>query len=635
MTQHQTTLARPAWLDGAATPLGATRAGADTRFAVVAEADAVWIRLVRPGTLESHVQELRPAPGEPLVWTAIVQGDRAGWAYRYEIQRDGARLSDIVDPWARLVRNDTALVAHPGGEPVAPRPLLDPADAIIYELHVRDFTRDPACGVRPDWRGKYLGLSQAGTRLDGTATATGLDHILELGVNVVQLMPVHAFSLPYNPEYEWGYMPNDYNAPHPGYASGVEPDAPIRELKRTISALHQHGLRVTLDVVYNHTAEKWPKKLRSLMALAPRTFFRFKDDGTPHDGSACGNEFRSDSEHGRRFIVESVRYWVTEFGVDGFRFDLMGLIDPATMELVTQELHAIDPTILVYGEPWAGGPAGIDVNSKGNQRGRGWAVFNDQMRDGLRGEVFEIDDTGFLNAGTDVADVKAGIRAGLDHFAASPLETINYVECHDNHTLQDRLQITDKKRKIHGSEEAFDRMSRLAVLALMTSQGIPFIHSGQEFGRTKAGEDNTYNLGDQINNIRWSDKERHARRNRFYRDAIALRKAHPVFRLKTREHIDTALAFLDDDLAMTLPEGTIAFRLTDPTGEDAWAEVIVALNGADGKRAIPLPPPSAGDGWTVATQDGTFDGRLAAGDTRVTGELTLAPHTGAVLYRPR
>jgi pullulanase len=305
------------------------------------------------------------------------------------------------------------------------------------------------------------------------------------------------------------------------------------------------------------------------------------------------------------------------------------------MNLVAKELHAIDPSILVYGEPWAGGPAGIEVNSKGTQRRKGWAVFSDEMRNALRGEVFEIDDTGFLNAGTDIPATKGGIRAGLDSFADSPLETINYVECHDNHTLQDRLQITDTKRKITGSEEAYDRMSRLAVLTLMTSQGIPFIHSGQEFGRSKSGEDNTYNLGDQINNIRWSDKEKHRRRNRFYRNAIALRKAHPMFRLGTREEIDRALDFLDDQLGLALPEGTIAYRLTDPTGEDSWTEAIVALNGSGQTRVIPLPPPASGHDWVVASIDGTFDGRLAGGQMRARDAIDLAPHSGAVLCRLR
>jgi len=431
-------------------------------------------------------------------------------------------------------------------------------------------------------------------------------------------------------------MPNDYNAPHPGYASGVELEAPVRECKRMISALHEHGLRVTLDVVYNHNAEKWPRKLRSLMALAPREYFRWKKDGEPYDGSACGNEFRSESPMGRRFIVESVRHWVEEYGVDGFRFDLMGLMDPETMEIIARELHAIDPTILVYGEPWAGGPAGIEVNGKGNQRGRGWAVFNDEIRDGLRGRVFDLDDTGFLNAGTDAPDVKSGVIGGIRSFSAGPLESINYIECHDNHTLEDRLEVVRKRRAERVSPEAFDRMSRLGVLTLMVSQGIPFIHSGQEFGRQKEGEDNTYNLGDQINNIRWSDKDRRFRQFAFYRDVIAMRRTHPMFRLTTAEQVKRAVRFLDDDLGYKLPEGTIAFRVDDVTGEDAWSAAVVALNGSRETRIVPLPPaPDGAEGWRVSTINGTFDGRLGSGATVAEGEVRLRPHCGAVVYVPK
>jgi pullulanase len=614
------------------TPLGVTYTPEGSRFAVFAEADRVRIRLTNPGTRAILDADLAPMRGERGVFGVELEGDYRGWSYAYEIERDGQRLGDIIDPYARLIRTDRAYVCADATE-ITPRPALEPRDAIIYELHIRDFTRDPESGVRPQWQGKYLGLTQTGTRYDGTSLTTGLDHILELGATVVQLMPVHAFAMPYDPEYEWGYMPNDYNAPHPGYASGVELEAPVREFKRLVSALHEHGLRVTLDVVYNHDAEKWPGKLRSLMALAPREYFRWQEDGSPYDGSACGNEFRSESPMGRRFLVESVKYWVEHYGIDGYRFDLMGLIDEETMALVASELHAIDPTILVYGEPWAGGPAGIEINSKGKQRSRGWSVFNDEIRDGLRGRVFDLDDTGFLNAGTDVADVKSGIVGGITSFADGPMETINYIECHDNHTLEDRLELVRKRKASRVGRAEFDRMSRLGVLTLMTSQGIPFIHSGQEFGRQKAGEDNTYNLGDQINNIRWADKDERYRRFRFYRDAIAMRSAHPMFRLTRAEDIKRAVRFLDDDLGLTLPEGTIGFQVDDVHGTDEWSAAVVVLNGSPEQREIPLPEaPGRSDGWHVATLDGRFGGRLPDGARRAVSTLSVQAHSGAVLY---
>lgn len=631
----QTTQTLPAWRAANATPLGVRLDDGGTSVAVFAQAQGVRVRFVHPDSRRVIARTLEPVEGEAGVWSVRIDESLAGWSYAFDLDRDGETLADIVDPWARLIRDGRGYVSA-DETAVSPRPRIEPRDAIIYELHVRDFTRDPAAGVRPGWQGKYLGLAQEGTRLGGADISTGLDHILDLGVNTVQLMPVHAFAMPYDPEYEWGYMPLYFNAPHAGYASGVELEAPVREFKRLVSALHERGLRVTLDVVYNHTAERWPDRLRSLMALAPHEYFRFQDTGEPHNGSACGNEFRSESPMGRRFLVESTLYWVEHFGVDGFRFDLMGLIDADTMAIIAAEIHAIDPTILVYGEPWAGGLAGIDINDKGTQRSRGWSVFNDQIRDGLRGQTFDVEDFGFLNAGTDVPDVKAGILGGIHSFADSPLESINYIECHDNHTLEDRLRLThEKARRMNVSAADHDRMSRLGVLALMTSQGIPFLHAGQEFGRTKGGNDNTYNMGDAINNIRWQDKAANFRRYHFHRDAIAMRKTHPMFRLATREDVERAVKFLDDDLGLHLPEGTIGYQVTDVTGEDRWAHALVLLNGSDRKCEVPLPPPpdDAEASWTVCATCGSFDGRLTGGKVRSRGTHRLDAHSGAVLFR--
>lgn len=607
-------------------PLGA-ECGADrTRFAVFAHAQSVRIRLVHPGTRELRVLEMSPLDAEPGVWTAELEGNWHGWAYTYELERDGRTLSGIMDPWAKIVYRGEGYLGF-DRTPVSPRPALSPSDVVLYELHLRDFTRDPASGVEWAFRGGYLGLAQRGTRLVGHRDcATGLDHILELGVNVVQLMPVHSFALPHNPTYEWGYMPNDFNAPHPGYASAVDPEAPMRETKQLVSALHSAGLRVTLDVVYNHTAERWPRQLRSFMALAPHEYFRFKDDGSPWDGSLCGNEFRSESEQGRRFIVESCRYWVEEYGVDGFRFDLLGLIDRETMELVARELHAIDPTLLVYGEPWAAGPTPIEVTGKGAQRGRGWGVFNDEMRDSLRGSVFDVEDMGFLNAGQDIEGVKRGIVGGTSTFAEHAQECVNYVECHDNHTLMDRLALAPMPGPASTEEDRI-KMNLLGALILMTSQGIPFIHSGQEFGRSKEGAENSYNLGDQINNIRWMDKCQRERLFRYYRDAIAMRREHPMFRLSGRAEIERSVRFLDDHLGLALPAGTIGYRLEDGTGRDSWRSAVLLFNGTGEDAVMPLPEGR----WRIAADDGAFED----GTREAEGEMRVESHCGAVLYASR
>ena len=615
-------------------------------FRVHALCDGLELVLVHPGTRELHRVEMRRVD-EPGIWEASVEGNLRGWGYSYEVVRERHRLAGILDPWATLIREQSAYI-EADDTPISERPALDPKDAMIYELHVRDFTRSRSSGVNSNWAGRYLGLTEAGTRVPGTDVRTGLDHIVDLGVNVVQLMPVHSFSLPYNPVYEWGYMPNDFNAPHPGYASSVELEAPIRELKQMVSALHNAGLRVTLDVVYNHTAESWARvegsrtismKLRNMMALAPESYYRFMPDGTPWNGSACGNEFASDTMIGRHFIRESCRYWVNRFGVDGFRFDLMGLIDEETMELVTRDLHSIDPTIMVYGEPWAAGPTPIEVNSKGKQRGKGWGVFNDEFRDALRGQVFDLNDPGFLSSGADLDELRPGIRGSIESFAEAPVESINYIECHDNHTLVDRLRETAMKLQRPADEDVLLSMSALGVVAIMTAQGVPFVHCGQEFGRSKGGHDNTYNLGDQVNNVDWTVKAQNHRLYRHYREAIALRAAHPMFRLGDADLVREAVKFLDTDLGIALPHGVLAYEITDPpmrAGEhreaDTWKRSVVVLNGSSIPAEVSLPKGS----WRAAMADGAF-GRTPAHKkpAKITGLVRVPAHAASIVYEER
>ena len=305
----------------------------------------------------------------------------------------------------------------------------------------------------------------------------------------------------------------------------------------------------------------------------------------------------------RRYIIDTLKRWVTEFKVDGFRFDLLGLIDRDTIRQIVRELHAIDPQLMIYGEPWAGGATPIEISHKGLQRGQGWAVFNDDYRDALKGNVFNARETGFIQSGGHIGAAKIGIRGAIGDFADSPLESINYIECHDNHTLWDRLVIStiDDARITDADRRAMDK---LGAAILFTSQGIPFIQCGQEFLRTKGGDHNSYDKPDSVNMIRWEEKAEHSDVYEYYQGLIALRRAHPMFRLETADEVRKAICYLDDQLGLPVPQGCIAYLLSDVTGRDEWSRALLLFNA--NPRTIELTVPGGkwqiyGDGREVST----------------------------------
>ncbi|MEP7272802.1 MAG: alpha-amylase family glycosyl hydrolase, partial [Acidobacteriota bacterium] len=396
---------------------------------------------------------------------------------------------------------------------------------------------------------------------------------------VVQLMPIAEFhNDEANDRYGWGYDVVHFNSPDGWYATERWDARRVAELKCMVDALHRHGMRVTLDVVFNHTFESLTKRrVYSFEGLVPGYYYRLRHDGSYWNGSGVGNEFRSEAPMARRFILDSVKYWVEEYKVDGFRFDLLGLIDVETVALIARELHAIDPNLLIYGEPWAGGTTPIEITHKGRQRGRGWSVFNDHFRDALKGNVFDARASGFVQSGREVSAVKSGMRGSIDDFAESPLESINYVECHDNHTLWDRLLIStiDNASVTNDDRRAMDK---LAAVAVLTAQGIPFIHSGQEFLRSKGGDHNSYDKPDSVNMIRWAQKALNFDVFRYYRGLILLRKMHPLFRLSEASEVRRAVSFLDDQLGLEVPAGCIAFEVIDINARDTWSRALILLN---------------------------------------------------------
>jgi len=637
ITQHVSlALPHPADPVVSTAPLGALYSPERTTFRVWAPtASQLTLRLYETpagGRARALVME-RNSDGS---WEATVAGDCLGAYYTYAAAGEDPGFNparELIDPYARAVtaHDGRAIVVH-DTTPVADRPTFPMSEAVIYEVHLRDYTVDPDSGVQR--RGRYLGLTEAGTHLTGrTDISTGLDHLTDLGVNVVQLLPITEFHSE-EPEdvYGWGYDVVHFHTPDGWYATERFDARRVGEVKRMVDALHRRGIRVTLDVVFNHTFEDIRHRVYSFEGLVPGYYYRLKPDGSYWNGSGTGNEFRSEAPMARRFILDAVTYWATEYKVDGFRFDLLGLIDEETLRLIARELRAIDPQILFYGEPWAGGATPIEVSHKGKQRGYGWAVFNDHFRDALKGAVFDARIGGFVQSGLSVGGVKLGVRGAIDDFADGPLETINYAECHDNHTLWDRLLIStiDQNAVTEVDRRAMDK---LAAAVLLTSQGVPFIQSGQEFLRSKAGDHNSYNRPDAVNMIRWASKAANYDVYEYYRDLIALRRAHPLFRLETGGQVRAAVSFLDDDLGLSVPDGCVAYQIEDVTLTDDWARALVLLNPQPQAVTFTLPE----GGWQVFG-DGKQVRRTSftPSISKLTETLALvAPRTALILAEPR
>jgi pullulanase len=567
------------------------------------------------------------------IWELVVEGDLNGTYYTLKADGSDPRFDpdlELIDPYSScntahngrgmVLADDTAVAEHPE---------FDKSEAIIYELHIRDFTIDPNSGI--DHGGKYLGLTETGTTRPGDPDLiTGLDHLTELGVNVVHIMPIQDFENDESSDaYNWGYMPVHFNSPDGWYATALHDASRVVEFKRLVDALHRKGFKVVMDVVYNHTAEYRPHKIYSFEGLVPGYYYRLRPDGSYYNGSGTGNEMRSEAPMVRKFFLDSVKYWVTEYGVDGFRFDLMGLIDLQTMKQITEELQAIKPDIIVYGEPWTGGETPITPTTKGMQKGLGFSVFGDHFRDAIKGGVFDLS-KGYVQAGINVDKIKRGIEGSINDFTLHPTETINYCANHDNHTLWDRLILTTRNDR-NITDEDRKEMDKLAAALVFTSQGIPFMHSGQEMLRTKRGNDNSYNQPDAINMIRWNWKADQRDVFDYYRGLIALRKAHPMFRMRTREEVSGNLKFLDDHLGMTMPPRCVGYRLSRGGTGDSWEEVLVLFNPNLREMEFGIPEGE----WTVVVDDDEAGvDPVTSGESRVEGGRVTVPRISAmVLYR--
>ena len=522
--------------------------------------------------------------GDRGVWEANVAGDLDGVFYQYRFHRLGEAVT-VPDIHAFAATSDSrrSMVVNlartdPEGFASHEVPVLArPTDEVIYEIHVRDYSVDDP-NVPEHHRGRYLGMTHdaPADRSAIPGVATSLTHLEELGVTAVHLLPIQDFGSERH-EYNWGYWTSLFNVPESQYSTTPgDPANTIRELKQTIQALHGRGIRVILDVVYNHTSiSSDPNPYEAAM---PGYFLRRTDTGEYRNDAGTGNSVADERPMVRKYIVDSLAFWTRHYKVDGFRFDLVGTHHPETVAAITDRLRAIRGDITLYGEPWTGG--GPTYFGKGAQRGTGFAVFNDHFRNALRGDL-DGSATGFATGpGGNTGDVRRGLAGAISDFADSPVETVNYVSAHDNRSFWDKLVYS------HGpsvNDAMKQRMLRLAHGAVLTAQGIAFIHGGADFARTKQGHHNSYNAGDEINRFDWRRKGEYLATHRYLAGLIELRRAHPAFRLTSAEEVRQHLRFLEPRSAV------VAFALNGEAVGDPWRRILVALNGGPIPRSLDLP----------------------------------------------
>ena len=548
------------------------------------------------------------------VWELSVDGNLNGVYYNFIV--DGR---ETVDPYAKAVgvNGDRAMVidldeTDPAGWNVEKRPELKSAtDAVIYEMHIRDFTIGDDSGTALEYKGKFKGVWQPGTTIPGTDIKTGIDHLKELGVNTVQIMPTYDYatvdeSKLDTPQFNWGYDPKNYNAIEGSYSSDpYNASIRISEFKELIKALHEAGIRVTMDVVYNHTSAAEGSNLSSAV---PNYYYRQTETGGFSNGSGCGNELASERSMVRKLIVDSVVYLATEYHLDGFRFDLMACLDKDTVIAIREALDKIDPSLTFIAEGWTGGTSSLDpelqstkANTAKNYGNKQIAMFSDDMRDGIKGHVFTATAPAFINGGEGFEErIKFGIVAAtaneqvnyvndgnkVEAWASQPTQCVNYASCHDNNTLYDRLQLTNPD----ATKEELVAMNKVSATLIFTSQGIPFLLSGEEFARTKVDADgtlveNSYNASDAVNGIGWSRKKEYSDLYEYYKGLIQLRAKHKVFRMNTTEQIQKNLKFIDVE-----DKNVVAYTLTNEGIEDNWKSVVVAFNA--NKEAVDITIPS-------------------------------------------
>ncbi|MEK4602059.1 type I pullulanase [Bacillus sp. FSL L8-0099] len=557
--------------------------------------------------------EINMQQGEKGTWKAEIKGNQKGLFYTYKV-KIGDKWTEAVDPYVRAasVNGDKGVVidlneTNPKKWKANKKPeFKKPEDAIIYELHVRDLSIQPESGIKQ--KGKYLGVTEKGTK-GPEGVKTGLDHMKDLGVTHVQFLPIFDYASVNEetlnePQYNWGYDPKNFNVPEGSHSTNpYEPTVRITELKQMIQVLHDNNLRVVMDVVYNHMYNAAESNFHKLV---PGYYYRYNEDGTFANGTGVGNDTASERKMMRKFMVDSVTYWAKEYNLDGFRFDLMGIHDYETMNEIRKAVDQIDPSIILHGEGWdLNTPlaAELKANQKNAEKMKGIAHFNDNIRDGLKGSVFEEKENGFVNGKQNMEDrIKKGITAGIDYDTNSstyqdPEQVLTYVEAHDNHTLWDKLELTNPG----DSAEVRKQMHKLSSSILLTSQGIPFLHAGQEFMRTKYGDHNSYKSPDSINQMDWLRRAAYNNEVDYMKGLIDLRKKYPAFRMTSTEQIKKHISFID------APKNVIAYSI-DGKGNGNKNENFMVAHNAN-RESVDITLPSKGP-WKVLV-----DGKQAGSKT--------------------
>ena len=589
-------------------------------------------------TVKVGKKKVKMTKAGDCLWTATVKGDLKGQPYVFNTGH-----GDTPGVFAKAVGTNgkeayilDLATTNPVGWESDQRPVVkSPVDLIVYEMHHRDFS---IARLDAKYPGKFLALTEP----------WAIKHLKDLGINAVHILPSYDYgsvdeSRLNEPQYNWGYDPVNYNVPEGGYSTDPsKPEVRIREFKQMVQALHKAGIRVILDVVYNHT---YNIDNSNFQKTYPDYYYRKTADGAYSNGSGCGNETASEKPMMRRFMMESVKYWINEYHIDGFRFDLMGCHDIETMNQIRQMVNTIDPTIFIYGEGWSAGACALPNEKLGMKANipqmPGIAAFSDEIRDALRGPFSDDTVSGWLGrlntskAGQftgdqEVESLKFGLVGCIQHpqvdmkkvnyskepWAIEPTQMMSYVSCHDDMCLVDRLKASIPRIK----EDELIRLDLLAQTAVFTSQGVPFMLSGEELLRNKKGVHNSFESPDSINQLDWQNKLRYPQVFEYYKNLIQLRKHFPHFRLGSAAEVRDKMCFLN------APSGVVAYSITDTMGNVTNKVVIVVLNPTRKQQTISIPEGH----YTIVCASGVID--LNGIDTFTGRQVSVAPQTALIIH---